>query len=174
MLVLKQIIDTQLNIHQKYIVYFYRKAPGMQVTVLHLQDDLDAAHVIWLAKDDISKHKIFITPKYGKFNLQDVRNYYNNSDAIILFVFDSSVPLDLKTKKEIQLAIKENKDVYVIAPQNWKLPKLLKNYKKLRLIPMSYESLIEIVQKKRKKTIEKIVLPIMLHALAKRNRYGQA
>ncbi len=100
----------------------------MQVTVLHLQDDLDAVHILRSYEFSFPNLRLRITPKFGKFFFQHSKEVIGKSDVVVLFISETGIPLDSKTIKELKEAIRQRKPIIVVMPSRAKLPSLLSTY----------------------------------------------
>ncbi len=137
----------------------------MQVTVLHLQDDLDAARMARFVKSRFDDPVVPITPKYGPVRIREIESDISKSSAVVLYVINPKLGIDRKTRKELQLAIKHNKLIYVVSSGAFKLPKDIEDYAYKEIYIADSESLVELLKKVKRSKKNKNFWKLIYHLL---------
>lgn len=151
-----------------------QKAIEMHVTVLHLQDDLEAARMARFVKSRFSEPRVSITPKYGPVRIDEIRSIVADSDAIVLYVIDPSVEFDRKTLREVKVAKEHGKPIYVVSSGSFKMPKVLSDYDQLEVYVSDSEGLAEALQRMKRAKKNKNFWRFIYHLLSLANLNSQA
>ncbi|NPA33763.1 MAG: hypothetical protein GXO48_02410 [Chlorobi bacterium] len=123
----------------------------MDITVLHLHDDVEAARLLRLYEFSYPNLRIHVTPKYGKFDVNTVRKYLDKSSVVVLFIFDQNVSFDERTELELKEAIKLRKPIVVVAPSNFDIPNFLLNYDNVKIYAPSKKYILEFFERSEQK-----------------------